>query len=596
VTSSLTRAQVIPEPSLPDGREVLAEGAALAKNWRVGQSAFLDYYRVPDEASYKRQCMNEGRIMQHAHMGFRDRAKSERAFASIHESVASRGGRVDRFGLCLDWSMGFERSERDQRMKGTGLILSGPEEFAAVANAAPVATHFGDFMLGFPAALENTCFALAAGSTVIGNLGQYFTFRLPDWQDDLATTRATLAAIGLMAAQPVTVMVHSNLDDGFAAVFEDLASALGAALLEKHIVEDLAGGVITHCFGHHYSTPGLRLGFQRALARINPNPGSMIYGNTTVYRGNAAENYASLGSYLALDIIAQETLPSGHAINPVPVTENERIPEIEEIIDAQSFANRQSDLVAGYTEIIDFSQIDSVADQLVKAAQGFFKDVMTGLGQAGFNTQDAFEMLLAIRRIGGRRLEELFGQGSLEAGASRRTPLVRSDTVRELDALVAKHLANVDSHSRAVIRGSELVVLTASTDVHEHGKRLIEGILCSLGVELVDGGVSAQPEDLGQLAERSHCNLIALSTYNGVALTFQARLSDELRERGVNVPILMGGQLNEIPDDSPDSLPVDVSDQLAEKGVMTCRSIADMAPYLIGIIRDRPEAAGPGLT
>ena len=37
------------------------------------------------------------------------------------------------------------------------MILGGPEDFAALTGAAPVAPHFGDFVLGFPAAIENTC-------------------------------------------------------------------------------------------------------------------------------------------------------------------------------------------------------------------------------------------------------------------------------------------------------------------------------------------------------------------------------------------------------------------------------------------------------
>src|ERR1700675_1163805 len=58
--------------------------------------------------------------------------------------------------------------------------------------------------------------ALVAGTTAIGNLGQYFTFRLPYWDDDIATTEATVTALGLIAAQDVEILVHSNLDDGFA--------------------------------------------------------------------------------------------------------------------------------------------------------------------------------------------------------------------------------------------------------------------------------------------------------------------------------------------------------------------------------------------
>jgi hypothetical protein len=58
-------------------------------------------------------------------------------------------------------------------------------------------------VIGTPAAVENTSAALAAGATAIGNLGQYFTFRLLRWHDDVATTATTLTALALGAAQPV---------------------------------------------------------------------------------------------------------------------------------------------------------------------------------------------------------------------------------------------------------------------------------------------------------------------------------------------------------------------------------------------------------
>ena len=104
---------------------------------------------------------------------------------------------------------------------------------------APVAPHFGDFVIGTPAAFENTIAALSSGSTSIGNLGQYFAFRQPHWDDDIFTTAESLKAIALTAAQPVPVIVHSSLDDGFASMFTDLACSLGAILLEQYIVDDL---------------------------------------------------------------------------------------------------------------------------------------------------------------------------------------------------------------------------------------------------------------------------------------------------------------------------------------------------------------------
>ena len=189
-----TRQMVFTEPELPHYGELASNAARLARDWRVGHCAFLSHYQVRCEAEYKRRMMEQGAIMQHAHMGFRDKLLSERAFKEIFDQTASQDVKIDRYGICLDWSMGYPADKRNGQLKGTGLILDNVEDFARLTNAAPVASHFGDFMLGFPAALENTKYALAAGSTVIGNLGQYFTFRLPGWSDDIATTESTLSA------------------------------------------------------------------------------------------------------------------------------------------------------------------------------------------------------------------------------------------------------------------------------------------------------------------------------------------------------------------------------------------------------------------
>ena len=266
-----SRAQVFPDGSPPESAGFIERGRALAQSIRVGPSAFLKEYGAESEAAYKRRRANEGALMLHAQIGYRDPDKSRRAWAEIHGALDKAGGRLDRYGICLDWSMGYPSAERTERRRGTGLILEEPEDFAALTVEAPVAPHFGDFVIGLPAALENTVAALAAGATTIGNLGQYFTFRLPGWPDDVGTTGATLEALALCAAQPVEILIHSNLDDGFAALFCDLSCAFGAVLLERHIVEGLLGGSMAHCYGHSFSDPLTRLAFQRALVTV-PSP------------------------------------------------------------------------------------------------------------------------------------------------------------------------------------------------------------------------------------------------------------------------------------------------------------------------------------
>lgn len=572
---------LLPEEGLPTGRELMAEGAAEARDWQVGPSAFLTHVGADSEFSFKQRMMEQRRVMQHAQLGYRDAGKSVRAYAEIWEACDKRGVIVDRYGLCLDWSMAVPRAQRKGATRGTGMILEGPEDFATLANAAPVAPHYGDFVLGFPAAFENTKVALAAGGTVIGNLGQYFTFRIPGHDDDIEATQQTVRALGLIAAQPVPVMVHSNIDDGYAAQFTDLTSCLGMVLIERDLIERLVGAPMAHCYGHHFSDPFARMAFQRAMAMAGAMPGSMIYGNTTSYRGSAAENYAGLASYLLSDALGQITRPTGHAINAVPVTENERIPEIDEVIDAQLFAGSMIAHAQGFPPMVDNAAVDDLATVLLGGARRFQDNVMRGLAARDVDTDCIFQCLLALRRMGARALEREFGAGKPdESVTGGRAPVVPATLIEELAEMSAAALKDAAPEPLARIRKAAPRVLVATSDVHEHGKMLIDRMAVDIGAVPVDGGVSTEPERLAAAAADHLPDVIAVSTYNGVALGYYNDLKQALEARGLDIPVLIGGRLNQIPEGSNTSLPVDVGAQLAEAGAIVCREARDMVEQL----------------
>jgi methylmalonyl-CoA mutase cobalamin-binding subunit len=579
------RSALIPEPDLPAGAALVERGRR--RGAALGRCPFLERYEVPCEAVYKRRRVADGALMLHAQIGYRDPAKTRRAYAEIHGAIDRSGGRVDRYGICLDWSMGYPRGDRRDRPRGTGLILEEPEDFARLVAAAPVAPHFGDFVLGMPSALENTTAALAAGATAIGNLGQYFTFRLPGWTDDVGTTAATVEALGLIAAQPVEILVHSNLDDGFAALFHDLACSFGAVLLERHIVDRLIGARVSHCFGHTFSNPVTRLAFQRALASTGDTPGTMIYGNTTLYRGSGSDNYAALGSYLTVDAVGQRLRPSGHALNPVPITEAERIPDIDEIIAAHRFALRLIERSEALLPLVDVAEADRIAERLVAGGERFRDDVLAGLAEGGFEIDDPFVLLLALRRIGARRLEAAFGPGAAESGGERRVPLVPASTIAALETAARKLVAASDPADRAAIAEAGLVACVGATDVHEYGKLLVQEVLQGLGVRVVDLGVHAEPAELARAAADHRADLIAISTYNGVALDYVRCLRRELDRHPTAPAILIGGRLNQLPDASNSSLPVDVEAELRVAGAVPCAAAADLVGHLAAIVRRR---------
>lgn len=585
--AGLDRSTILPEPELPDASELLAEGRRLAQTITVGRCPFLTTYEVSSESEYKRRRMAERALMFHAQFGFRSLEKSRRAYAEISESVAAAGYRVDRYGICLDWSMGYPAAQRTGMPHGTGLILDSSEAFTALTQGAPVAPHFGDFVIGMPAAVENAAAALAAGSTAIGNLGQYFTFRLPRWDDDVGTTAETVKALAICAGQPEEVLIHSNLDDGFAAMFTDLACSIGAVLIERTIVEELVGGCVSHCYGHTFSDPLSRLAFQRALARVTDTPGSMVYGNTTIFVADQVENYANLASYLLVDLVGQRMGPSGHGLNPVPVTEALRIPEIVEIVDAHLFANRLALRSEGFEELFDLERADEMADRLVEGGRRFEKQVMEGLAEAGVDIGDPFELLLSLRRIGAKRLEELWGPGVPQDGVPRgRLPVVRATTVAALEAQGEGVVTSLDPAHREAIGCARLTACVASTDVHEYGKILVEAVLAHLGVTVVDAGVSADPEVVAERTSSAEASFVAVSTYSGIALRYITELREAMDRLGCNVPIFVGGKLNEVPDGSPSSMPENVTQQLDELGIVVCLRVEDMLVRLVEMAKE----------
>jgi methylmalonyl-CoA mutase cobalamin-binding domain/chain len=578
---ALPRLSDLAPPALRPAAELLAEGRALAREWRVGGNLFLEQAGVASEAEYKRRAVASGRIMQHAHIGFRSVERTCEAIADVHRSCAGAGVTVDRFGVTLDWSMGYPAALRAGRPRGTGIVLGGPEDFGRITNAAPTATHFGDFMLGLPGAVENTQAALAAGATAIGNLGQYFTFRLPYWDDDVATTEATLVALGLIAAQDVEVLVHSNLDDGFAGLFADTSSALGMVLVEKYVVEKLVGARLSHCYGHHFTAPLLRLAFHRALAAVSGTPGTMIFGNTVSYRAGPAGNYASLANYLQADVWALRRHGTGHAINPVPVTENERIPDVDEIIDAQLFAARMVEHADTARDMLDWEKVDAVSAKLVEGGRRFAWNLLDGLAEQGVDVSDAGALLLALRRIGPKRLEAHFGAGPPDAAAwGGRRAFVLAEWVEELEGAAEAWVARLDRELVARIAARQLKACVATTDVHEHGKALVERGLAKLGVAVADGGVSVDPERLVETAVEQGADLIAISTYNGIALRYASDVVSCLERAGLEIPVCIGGRLNQIPDDSNSGLPVDVTAEIRALGVIPCPSLDALVPLL----------------
>ncbi|MBW1994190.1 MAG: hypothetical protein JRI77_07030 [Deltaproteobacteria bacterium] len=301
----------------PSGDRVAAEGRALAADVKIGRTLFMDKMGVDSEAEYKRRCMRDGVIMFHAHIGMNSWQTTAEALRTLQQAAESGDFIVDRAGMCLDRRMGLPKSHRQGVPAETGPMLQTPEDWNQIGRLVPIQPHMGDFMIGFPASVENTIRALQAGVTSIGNLSQFFSHEAPGWRDHVATTTETVKAIALLGAlRRQGTLMHSYLEDGYGALFYDCATIAGWAYLERYIVEDLLGAKLAHCIGGLTSDPIKRAGWVFTLNRIHDHSclGTMIYGDTISFSENFSTNTGLVGEYLLWDIMAQIECPTGHAV------------------------------------------------------------------------------------------------------------------------------------------------------------------------------------------------------------------------------------------------------------------------------------------
>ena len=542
-----------------------------ASQIELGRSSFLRHYQVESELEYKTQAMREGRIMFHAHIGMNDIEVTGRALESIHGELNACGYRLDRAGVALDRRMGLPSERRAQAAAETGPMLDSTKDWKVLAESVPIQPHLGDFMIGQPASLANTVQALRIGCTTIGNLSQFFTFEAPGWDDTAVTTAQTCEAVALLAEfREQGVMLHSYLEDGYGALFRYCASVAGWALLEKYIVEDLIGARLSHCIGGLTADPVRRAGWVFALQRIHQGEhiGSMIYGDTISFGRDFEKNRALTAEYLQWDILAQMHCPSGHAVLPLPVTEAIRIPSAEEIIEVQLFGRRVEASARRLYPHIDFSGAENFADAVCRDGKTIFDNALVGMREAGVDLTNPLQMLSVLKQLGPQHFEQLF------------TDLDQA----ELTDMYALSQNVIDEHRYLLddagfcesVRDRCFVV--ASTDVHEHAAGALAQLLSDAGARVIYLGAEQNPSDLIATVENQPVDALLLSTHNGMALEYARQLTDLLEGSKHQLPVVIGGVLNQKVADQ--ELPVPVFDELKALGLLPVAALPGLPKLL----------------
>jgi methylmalonyl-CoA mutase cobalamin-binding subunit len=576
-------------PDLPSGAERHAEGVDLGRGVERATSLFCEHHGVRSERGYRERARQAGTHTTSINIGLATWADTRDALGAIYEDAQSRGVEPPtQFTLLAERRMGLPSDMRAGAPQETGPVLWTDQDWWELTHTVPMQPGAEDNIIGGPGSVENALQALRVGVTTVGVLSQYF-WRWPYWNDEVAQVAAVVAAAGALSAwSHEGACFNSYLDDGYPGVFHDYANLVGWAMVERHISEQLLGVPYSASWGGLTSDPVTKSAVTLALQATNPNgvPPAFTHGDTI---GNGPDIDAN-AAVVATDVLFMKAVDVryrvGGAPKAVPVTEAVRIPTWQEIAAVHTMSRRLEDYVPMMEQTINWSHIEALRDRLVEGGHRFFRSLMHGLRQGGVNVDDPLHLLFTLKQLGGVRAEELFGAGSFDPDFPRsRRPVLQTDllrrTLEQRDAAVER--------LRELGRTSDLAgrrVIVTSTDVHELAGLLLRSSLAEAGGEIIDFGISRDPEDIVKAVVETNADAIVVTTHNGVARSFATKLLAELQTAdSAEVPVYMGGVLNEDIDAS--DVPVDVRADLIALGVRIPDDIPALVADLAGLATAR---------
>ena len=557
--------------AVPDWKTVLGEGRAAGQNLNRAQTAFHRYRGVDSQQEWRTVCRAEARPRTIMNIGLPDWPQTRQALEWIWaEFERADLPPPDSYQLILERRMGLPANLRAEMPQETGPVLDGPDWMEA-GQTVPIQPQAP--LINSPASFENVLQALAAGFDTLGNFSG-FVLRYPYWDDEIAQVSSVLRAIGAMSAHRDSgVVVDSYLEDGHCGIFMDLRSIVGWALVERHIVEHLGGARYAVACGGLTADP-----FERAAVfhahQINGSQdvvgSGYLHGGTVGHVESLTRNLALFTHDSSVSLAADRYFNWSTAYLPVPLTERERVPTPEEIVEVHRLARSLEPHAVELAHRIDWTSVEKHARSLAEAGRRWWSRLRNRLDAAGINTSDPLQLMLALRRLSPQLIEQI-GLGE-EATPAEPTALARSIDQAGQDArLSVAHAPRCDG-LRAVL---------ASSDVHFYAKPVLETVLTDRGAEIVDGGLAADPEQLVAMAVSSQCQALVVTTHNGWALNFGQRLARERDRLAPQLLLVMGGVLNEDAESgSNSSVPRDVSNDLRRLGVVATNDFTTLAEAL----------------
>ena len=583
--------ELIPD-GLPNGRDVLNEGVGIGKDIQLGRSAFLKEKDVRCESEWKRIQAERGNIQWKVTMGLSSIDEQVDSVSGLWAWGKERGIEFDRCNHISSMLTGLPPDIRARAPRPTSFVMERPQDWSRIAQAAPMAPLYGDHHIGTPNSVYNVVNAIRAGAASIGIVSQY-VWDYPYFSDDVAQLVETVKSIGIIAGKRDDgVTCESYQGDGIPGQFVDHVSEIGYLRFEQYVVEELCGANYCTGLGGLTSDVPSKLANWLALNDVlkanletDHNVVSFIYGNTIEPTDDLDEiesNYALVAAEFIPFAVLERIHKTGCAYTANPITEGIRVPTLREIMNAFLVCSVALKKSREYEEgrLFDFSTVNGLRSTLVKESTRFFENMLEGLSDRGVDVNDPLQTLLAVRRLGAQRLEELFHPGKKDPVFPRGfVPYVPTDLIKMAMKTTDEAMERISFlRLRDTVKGMRIV--TGSTDAHEYGLLTLNSALRQSRAEVIDGGLNLDAEEILDLALRAGTPYIALTTHNGLCLDYGKRLVETAKQRNQEIKVFMGGVLNGMVEGVTE--PIDVSDWLTELGIYPCKVLDDLFKQIAG--------------
>ena len=88
---------------------------------------------------------------------------------------------------------------------------------------------------------------------------------------------------------------------------------------------------------------------------------------------------------------------------------------------------------------------------------------------------------------------------------------------------------------------ARILVAKVGLDGHDRGVKVIARILRDAGFEVIYTGLFQTPDTVAAAAEQEDVDMVGLSMLSGAHMTLAPKVVQKLREKDLNIPVVVGG-------------------------------------------------------